>query len=236
MVNRIKTYINGLDEQMDGGIPEGHLCLLAGMPGSMKSSVAYNLLYHNAKENGTKGLYISLEEKRDSLIRQMTSLGMDHESVAELVDIVDLSYLRKNMDKANVEGNWVDIFKMYAQNLKKNLDYQILVIDSLRALEMLSGMEDLRLELFDLFEWLRDLGVTIFFVSEVSMDPTKVRDEDYLADGVIRLEKERVSATDTQRYLVIDKMRGTRHNTNYFALLYENNGFQVSMALNKAQF
>ena len=64
----------------------------------------------------------------------------------------------------------------------------------------------------------------------------KMRDEDFLADGVIRLEKERVSATDTQRYLVVDKMRATRHNTNYFAMMYENNRFQISMALNKTDF
>lgn len=235
-MDRIRTYIKGLDEEMSGGIPAGHVVILAGMPGSMKSSVAYNILYHNAKENKVNGLYISLEEKRPSIMNQMTGLGMAHKDVEDLVDIVDLAYLRKNLDKVDVENTWIDIFKMYAQNLKKNLDYKILVVDSLRALEVLANMENLRMEMFDLFEWMRDLGCTTIIISEASHELNRVRDEDFLADGVIRLEKERISPTDTQRYIVVDKMRGTKHNTNYFALMFENGRFQISMALNKSQF
>ena len=76
MNERVPTFIKGLDENMEGGIPKGYVVLLTGMPGSMKSSVGFNILYNNAKQNKTKGVYISLEQGRDSLLEQMNRLNM----------------------------------------------------------------------------------------------------------------------------------------------------------------
>lgn len=53
---RVRPDIRGLDEQMQGGVPTGQIVLLAGKPGAMKSSVAFNSLYHNAKQDGRGGL------------------------------------------------------------------------------------------------------------------------------------------------------------------------------------
>ena len=57
MKNDYKLYIDGLDEKMDQGIPDKHVVMLAGTPGSMKSSFAYHFLYQNAKKDGVKGMY-----------------------------------------------------------------------------------------------------------------------------------------------------------------------------------
>ncbi len=54
-MNRIKTYIQGFDDVMSGGIPEGHVVLIAGEPGTFKSSLAFNMLYHNVKNNDRIG-------------------------------------------------------------------------------------------------------------------------------------------------------------------------------------
>ena len=53
---RIKTRVTGLDERLEGGIPGGYLVLVAGPPGSLKSSFAYRILYYEALERGAKGL------------------------------------------------------------------------------------------------------------------------------------------------------------------------------------
>ena len=39
----IKTYVQGLDERVGGGFKKGHVILLAGSPGAMKSSLTLNL-------------------------------------------------------------------------------------------------------------------------------------------------------------------------------------------------
>jgi KaiC/GvpD/RAD55 family RecA-like ATPase len=224
MKERIKTHIVGLDKRMSGGIPKGHIILVEGMPGTMKSSVAYNILYHNAKL-GIKGMYISLEQARDSIIEHMTGLGMPHTDVQDNVNIVDLGFLRKSMD-LGTDQNWIEIFKMYAENLRKTTSYELLVIDSLPVIEMLAGVRNRRLELFELFEWLRGLSVTTFIVSESTSEITQVRDEDFLADGVIHLRTEKVGSK-ANLHLGVFKMRETKHDRDYYPLMVENGTFEI---------
>ena len=45
-LERIPTHIEGLDENMQGGIPQGHICLVAGASGAMKSSLTFSMLYN----------------------------------------------------------------------------------------------------------------------------------------------------------------------------------------------
>ena len=231
---RIKTYLGKMDELLHGGVPKGHVVLLSGMPGTMKSSLAYNILYYNAKNDGIPGLYITLEQGRDSLLTHMKSLNMDHDLVKDKLGIVDIAFLRKSMDE-NADQEWLEVFKMYAENLKKNLDYQILVTDSLAALEILAGIKDTRAELFYFFEWLRDLNVTTFLIAEAYDQAVEVHDEEFLADGVIALTKER-QGNDMIRCIVIDKMRGTDHATGVFSLLTTDRGFELTQVIDSKTF
>ena len=217
---------------MDGGVPIGHLILIAGEPGTMKSSIASNILYHNAKNHGKKGVYVTLEQGRDSLADHLIGLGMDMESVEDSLSIVDLALIRKNLDRLG-EQTWMQIFKMYAQNLKKNMDYELLVLDSLPVLELLGEFKNPRNELFHLFEWLKDLGVTTFLITEMggSEAPFATHGEDFLADGVIHLKMERVDDVNIQRRIRCVKMRGTNHSTNYHTLLFSEGEFQATRVI-----
>jgi KaiC/GvpD/RAD55 family RecA-like ATPase len=58
-MKRVKTYIKGLDENIEGGIPAGHVVLVSGTAGTMKSSVIFNILYNEALA-GKTSLYLSL--------------------------------------------------------------------------------------------------------------------------------------------------------------------------------
>jgi len=48
---RVKTHVDGLDELVGGGIPKGHVVLISGLPGTMKSSLTYAILHRNAQES-----------------------------------------------------------------------------------------------------------------------------------------------------------------------------------------
>src|SRR5207244_2362160 len=78
---KISTYIEGLDEVLGGGFPVGHVVLLSGLPGTMKSTLSYAILHRNAKERGARCLYVSLEQTRKSLEDQMAAMGFDVEEV-----------------------------------------------------------------------------------------------------------------------------------------------------------
>ena len=228
MVERIRTYVRGLDEHLSGGIPKGHVILIVGEPGTMKSSLAYYILYNNAKYNGIGGVHISLEQSRTSLVENMAGLGMsDYAKVGKKISVLDLGFIRKKMTQLGNQ-TWMEVFKMYTQNLKKNMDYELLVIDSLPVLEVMAKFKDAREELFHFFEWLRELEVTSFLLGEMPQDTVRFSQhgEDFLADGVIHLDLKRERNT-VNLFLGIAKMRKTGHKRGWFPLIYDRKGFEI---------
>jgi KaiC/GvpD/RAD55 family RecA-like ATPase len=229
---RVPTYIEGFDEKMNGGIPRGHNILILGEPGTMKSSISFYILYKNALEKGLKGAYITLEQSREGLLDHIDSMGLDFDQVKENISLVDLSLIRKNLDKLG-QQTWAQIFKMYAQNLKKNMDYDILVLDTLPVLELLANFAEPRNDLFHLFEWLKELDATTILISEMSQS---ARDfgkygEDFLADGILHLTMQNVDGVTIQRRIRCVKMRGTNHSPDYYTLLYGDGEFQVTRVI-----
>lgn len=229
---RIRTYIHGFDEKLGGGIPEGMLVLLAGEPGTMKSTIGFNILYQNAARDGRPGTYISLEQSRDNLTRHLNGMSLNPKDVEMKVSIVDLGMIRRNLD-GMAQKTWTEIFKMYASNLKRSLNYEILIVDSLPVLEVMAHFENPREELFQLFEWLRDLKATTILISEMkpgSEDFGKYGEE-FLADGIIHLKMERVDDANIQRRIRCVKMRGTSHSPNYYTLIFQNGILQATRIL-----
>jgi KaiC/GvpD/RAD55 family RecA-like ATPase len=231
---RIKTYIGGFDEQLAGGIPRGSLVLICGPPGTMKTTMAYNILFNSAKEDDINGTFFSLEQGRESLLNQMTGLGMDLEEVGDKLSIVDFGLIRRNLERMESK-NWLDIFKMYAENLKKNTKYDLLVIDSLPVLEVLSSFQNPREDLFYFFEWLRELDVTCIIICEMPANSDNYGEygEDYISDGIIHTKMERMNDENIQRRIRCVKMRGTDHSTDYFTLLVEKGSLQVTRVISK---
>ena len=232
---RLKTYIDGYDRALEGGIPQGHIVLMAGTPGTMKSSLTYYMLYNQAKEAGATCVYVTLEQSRNSLLRQMEKMGMSTEEVKHSLHVLDLGLIRKNLKHVSGGDSWMQVFKGYLSSLKNDLNFDVIAIDSLGVLETISEMSNRRTDLFYLFEWLRDLNATVFLVSEVSPDRLfeGAYDEGYLADGIITLKMQVVREVETQRRIRCVKMRETNQDPSYFSLLYNGGRFQVTKAISE---
>ena len=155
------------------------------------------------------------------------------------LSILDLGMLRKKMT-GPAEQPWMDLFKLYTQGIRKSFDYRILVLDSLDALEILAKFREPRQDMFALIRWLRDLQCTSFLLGELPTDtwgasamrtPAYAKHkEEYLADGIVHLRLARQGDFGMQRQLRIVKMRGSRHETGYHALVYDN-GLKVTRIL-----
>src|SRR2546429_4983856 len=93
----VKTHIHGFDQEvLRGGIPQGHVILIRGASGTMKSSLAYYVLYHNALE-GTPGLYVTLEQPAGGLLEHVAALGLKPTAASDALPILDLSPGRENL-------------------------------------------------------------------------------------------------------------------------------------------
>ena len=100
--SRIATRVAGLDDRLGGGIPRGHIVLVSGPPGSLKSPFAYRIRYLEARERGAAGLCLSMEQSRASLVAQMASLGMSPEQ-AKGVHIIDVRSQRREIEDLRVQ-------------------------------------------------------------------------------------------------------------------------------------
>ena len=236
---KVKSRIDGFDEVLGGGIPKGSVVLVTGLPGTMKSSLAWAFLVNAAREEGAKGLYVSLEQTRPSLENQMGAMGFDTDRARESIHILDLGTIQKELGRSATKP-WMEFLRRTVETKKKIDGVDLVVIDSLEALDVLAKFEDRRTDLFHLFEWLRGLGATAFVLTESPPEPfvpildpsSQPRDDaGYLADGIVHLKLHPVSDVEMQRRVRIVKMRGANHKTGFYALMFEGGRFSVTPAM-----
>ena len=124
---KIKTGIKGFDKLVKGGFNKGHVVLITGSPGTGKSIFGMQYLYNGATKFKQKGLYISFEEKEDSIINQAIQFGWDFKKLikSRKIEIITIS---PNEINDNVMK---DILRMAKQG-----KYERIVIDSLTTLSI----------------------------------------------------------------------------------------------------
>ena len=227
-MERIKTHIEKLDEQLEGGIPKGTVSLICGTPGCMKSSFAYGILYNNAVKSNLKGLYITFEQERESLKEQMKELGMADET--DRLDIIDHTMIDREVEvDMRFEINSIRKAKSYLDDMVQEEDFDLLVIDPLNALYTLTTIKNPRREIYRFFTELRQMGLTSFIISEIHQGDnrfSKYGVEDFLSDAIIHLDCRREKDM-LERYIGVVKMRYTNHNLQYFPLFFNKLGFTI---------
>ena len=251
-IKRIPLYIEGLDDNIQGGVPEGHITLISGSAGTMKSSISFNILYSESLK-GKIGVYCSLEQSYNSIIKQMINMNFDMSKV-NLIVIKDLSELRASISKLKSSGegglvlvdigcirkeirdvktadnkSWLNVIKNIVKKIKEEADCKLFCLDSLSALYVLSRFENPRIELFYLFEFLRDLDITSFLISECQPQGSRFSEfeiEEFLSDGIIFL-KLTPFRRNVVREISIVKMRATACNNDIFSLEFKHDRFQA---------
>lgn len=229
---RVATRVSGLDERLHGGIPEGFIVLVSGPAGSLKSSFVYRILYHEAVEREVKALYISMEQSRESLAWQVQSLGLEPEK-AKSLRLVDMRQLRKGLKETEGKRDWLSGLALQLKRLQKESGCELLAIDSLNALYSLTDMEEPRRQIFDFFEDLRGLEATTFLVAETPRQPEgygPFQVEEFLSDGIVHLRMREVEVgltTSVRRYIGVVKLRGVKHDLDYYPLLVDKGQFEI---------
>ena len=218
---RIRTFVAGFDEALEGGIPKGHVVVLGGPSGTMKTSLGLNLVHRNRLE-GVRGLYVSLEEGRASLLRTMARLGMEPKDDF----IVDIARLRTEHEAADETRGWLKILEEYLGRKREKEPFGLVVIDSLNSLYALAKLSDPRTDLFHFFTFLRGLGVTAVLIAETpDASSSFPNHEDYLADGAIQLRYADGGAGRVSVEIRCLKMRHTNHARDWFRLDHADGAF-----------
>jgi len=226
----------GLDERMQGGIPMGHIVLLAGVSGTMKSSLGFSMLYNAVMEGRTSGIYVTLEQGKESLASHMSGMGMDVDDprVRSKIAIIDLADLRVQLDAQGMSQSvdWMGQLIKQLANYRDSIGFEVVVFDSLGAFFTLTKMENPRDEVFRFFEAIRRMGLTGIIICEMMGESKNQYGEfgieDYLSDGVMHLTMER-DEDSIQRKMSIVKMRHTNHLLGYYPYHWAENDSKFSI-------
>jgi len=216
MTEHMKTGIEGLDNILGGGIPRGQSVLLAGSCGTGKTILCQQFLFTGAKEFNETGVYITLSESRDRMLKNLESFEFyDKELIeSDKIKIVDITQDARlmNLEPLTVKG----IMNMVTSIIRDS-DAKRVVIDSVTAIcNSLGNERNVRDFLFELGLQMQYLDCTSIFISEIA--PMKFQYsvfgvEEFIADGVI-LMREHEEKGDLIRTLQVVKMRGVSHSRN----------------------
>jgi len=221
MINKIKSGIAGIDEMLNGGIPEKHHILVSGGPGSGKTLFCIEYLYRGAKEND-KGLFISLEEDPETLIQNVKGAFPGWKDFDQMLN-KSIFIIKPAMYDFK---NFSDILQSYVvhHGVKR------VAIDSSTLLRF-SFHETLefRKRFIEFLGFLRNLDCTALITSELATpvrSKLKFSAEQFAADGIIVLynmprKEKRIRA------LEIIKMRGTDHSRDLVPMKITQNGIMV---------
>lgn len=221
---RIETGIPGLDSMILGGFPKPSAILIAGEPGTGKTTFAVQYLFHGAKKNES-GLYITVISEPQWVVQKYLSSFKFYEQAAvdkEKVRFIDIG-------KALLENPAGILATIKAKVEKYNPDR--LVIDPITPIKFAwQRIGETRELLHELLAYLKAFNCTTLIVGELSYEDIARSLEAYMVDGVVVLsypEEEKVR----RKFLEVLKMRGTKHVTGRQLVDITPEGFAVQTGL-----
>ena len=209
-VNRVRTGIDGLDEMLQGGLPENHIVVVMGSFGTGKTTLGLQFIVEGLKHE-EPCIFISLEEDKDSITKNASSFGWD---LAGAIDKKKLGLFK--LEPSDAKTTIVRI-KSELPKFIKTFGAKRVVLDSVSLLNMMFTDEnERRSNLFNLCQLLRSTGATVLLTAEVKDEnPRSSRDglAEYTADGVLLLQSdESKEGGEVQLTVRILKMRRTNHS------------------------
>jgi circadian clock protein KaiC len=220
MTDRFSSGDRHLDTILGGGLPPNAVNMIIGLPGSGKTILAEQYMFHNASEH-RPGLYLStVSEPFDKILRYGQSLDFfDAEAVGTRVFFDDLG-------QALNEGG-LDAVLARTRDLVMQRRPGLIAIDSFKALAAYApDAQSYRRFLHDIAGTFTAFPASTFWVGEYEEHEIGTAPEFAVADAVISLTTRRQSERAV-RHLEIRKLRGTGFMAGQHAYRIASDGLHV---------
>ncbi len=225
-MEKLKTYIDGFDELTFGGFPFLSNNIIAGAPGTGKTTFCFETAFRNAKEEGKKSIiFTTVSEPPFKMIKYLSEFDFfDKSYLNNLVFIKDLGeFIRKGDKEGLLE---------YINSTIKEIKPQILVIDSFKSLTqiLIKDPAERKKFVYELTSTFSVWGITSLLVGEYLLSDIELYPEFSITDGIIYLfgtQEEELQ----KNYIQILKLRGSNFlkGKQYFEITQD--GIKIKLRL-----
>ncbi|WP_412062533.1 ATPase domain-containing protein [Rubrivirga sp. IMCC45206] len=221
------TRADGLDALLGGGVDRGSSCVVIGVSGTGKSSLAASYAI-SAAERGERAAIYTFDERRETLVTRMAGLGYDCRAAGDRLEIRQLSA------SVMTTGRFVEEVRAAADD-----GVGVVVIDSL------SGFTDscpspgrAATQLHDLLAYLGDRGVVTFVTVPqhgiIGAQASSEIDVSYIADTVLLLRQFEAEGR-VRKALAVVKRRQGGHDQRVREFVMSDAGLEVGAEISDYQ-
>ena len=209
---------------MQNDVSPPYLTLVTGPPGSLKTGFALSLVANHLRRTGEFGLYCTVEETVDSLLKSCQSMRIDLPPNLQITDFTELRKENEAMDYLKFTRRMIQHFKQ-----ERGHAFTTFVLDSLGAIYSLTTVDaDMRKRMFGFFDFLRSQGLYTLIVTERQTgDHAELEgNEGFIADAILSLGLDRRNGKIV-RTLQVEKMRHVHHSMEKQAIDASNGGISI---------
>ena len=219
---RLKTHIAGFDELVQGGLLERSVTTLAGAAGTGKTTFAMQYIYHGAKDDGEKGLFISYGESKDQLEVTAKKLGLDNLTELSKEGLVTIVGILP--EKKSIDAHVLEVEQLLSKTKAKRL-----VFDDMTGLQSICTDDEFYFLMKKLTQVGKSYNATILITlttSELAGSSITGLGLSTIMDSIILMRYVEVDG-NMNRSMILLKMRGTKHDNAIKKFRIENGGIAI---------
>lgn len=223
-IGRLATGIPGFDELLGGGVPEYSFNLIAGTPGSGKTTLAHQIMFALASPERRAVFFTVLGEPPLKMLRYQQQFDFFD------FDKLDSSIRFVNLAEDMLDGNFERVIKRIVDEVQ-DFSPSLVFVDSFRSVVQSAPSTDKGAAALQLF--VQQLGMqmtswqaTTFLIGEYLQPEAESGPVFTVADGIIWLSQ-LVRADSMARKIQVVKMRGTQQKLGPHTFRMTDSGIHI---------